>query len=228
MLRVRAQIRRLSEGKIEGASEARCPLVPIDNESPLFCSACGVSEVQFVCAGCKSAHYCGEQCQKAGWKGHKLLCSTISSLSRERGEKIDEMCSFISHVTPKVHQKLVQLVGERCIIQCKIGGRDEEGLWDTGAQVSLVSLNWLSSFADPPEVNSLESLIGANITLSGASGKSIPYVGFVYLPVQLKGQDEALDVPFLVTDSDLSSPIIGYNVIKAVAEEKKKDPTFFK
>ena len=219
----------MHEGKIEGAGEARCPLVPNVDKPPLFCSACCVSKVQFVFTGCRSAHYCCKQCQKSDWKKHRMLCNTISGMAKERDEKIDEKCSFVSHVTPKVKQKLVQLVGERCMIECEIAGYVEDALWDTGAQVSLICEKWLAKLGIDLEIKSLESLIGAEgIKLSGAGGRNIPYLGYVTLPVLLKGRAEPLDVPFLVTESDLTSPIIGYNVIKAVAEDEKKDHEFFK
>ena len=73
------------------------------------------------------------------------------------------------------------------------------------------------------QILSLESLVGTgnSISLSGASGSKIPYVGYITLPVLLKGRSESVDVPFLVTADDLSNPIIGYNVIKSIAEEDK-------
>ena len=168
------------EGKIEGAGEARCPLVPIEKESPLFCSACCVSTVQFVCTGCRSAHYCCKQCQKSDWRKHRILCNTISGLAKERDAKIDEKCSFVSHITPKVKQKIVKLVGERCMIECEIAGCVEEGLWDTGAQVSLICEKWLAKLGIEDQIKSLESLIGAeseHLKLSGAGGRNIPYIG---------------------------------------------------
>ena len=55
----------------------------------------------------------------------------INKLTKEREELIDLKCSFISHITPKVHHKLVKLVGERFIIDCQIDGVDEDALWDT-------------------------------------------------------------------------------------------------
>ena len=135
---------------------------------------------------------------------------------------VDLKCSFISHITPKAHHKLVQLVGEKCIIDCEIGGFVDEALWDTGAQVSLLSKLWLEkNKCDSVVIQSLESLVGADsksISLSGAGGSKIPYIGYVTLPVLLKGRSEAIDVPFLVTAGKLSNPIIGYNVIKAVAQ----------
>ena len=210
--------------KLEGAGEAGCPPVLDKEKSPLFCAGCGVSlGVQNVCTGCFSVHYCDKKCQKSDWVAHKTICNTINSLSKERDTLIDLKCNFVSHVTPTVQRKLVQLVGERCIIDCKIDGVDDEALWDTGAQVSLVSNRWLKNVkGESAQILSLESLVGTgNSISSGASGYKIPYVGYITLPVLLKGRSEPIDVPFLVTADDLSNPIIGYNVIKSIAEEDK-------
>ena len=98
------------------------------------------------------------------------------------------------------------------MIECEIAGYIEDALWDTGAQVSLICKKWLAKLGIDIEIKSLESLIGAEgIKLSGAGGRNIPYLGYVTLPVLLKGLAEPLDVPLLVTQSNLSSPIIGYN-----------------
>ena len=158
-----------------------------------------------------------------------MLCNAISQLSKERDQNVDDLCSFISHVTPKVRRQIVDLVGDRCLIECMIKGLAVEGLWDTGAQVSLVCQQWLSQLDSPPDIKPLTDLVGgADISLSGAGGKKIPYLGYVWLPVLLKGRTEEIDVPFLVTASELTNPIIGYNVIKAVAGDEVKDHEFFK
>ncbi len=223
----------MSTIKLEGTDEPRCPPVPKDvNKSPLSCASCGVGpDVGFVCTGCRSVRYCGQKCQKSHWKEHQTLCNTINSLTGERNKKIDEDCSFISHVTPRVRKKLIQLVGERCMIDCKIHNKEVEGLWDTGAQVSLVSHGWVSSLeGETPEIKSLESLVGVDeIDLRGAGGKKIPYIGYVMMEVKLKGRSDILDVPFLVTADDITNPIIGYNVIRVVAEsDEDGEAEFFK
>ena len=221
----------MSKVKLEGADELRCSSVPNNEKLPLFCCAScgGCPEVSFTCTGCRSVQYCDKKCQKANWKEHQVLCNAISQLSKERDQNVDDLCSFISHVTPKVRRQIVDLVGERCLIECMIKGLAVEGLWDTGAQVSLVCQQWLSQLDSPPDIKPLNDLVGgADISLSGAGGKKIPYLGYVWLPVLLKGRTEEIDVPFLVTASDLTNPIIGYNVIKAVAGDEVKDHEFFK
>ena len=60
------------------------------------------------------------------------------------------------------------------------------------------------------------------LSLAGAGGSLIPYIGYVMLKVQLKGRCDVLDVPFLITEADLSNPILGYNVIKKVADEDQE------
>jgi len=48
------------------------------------------------CAGCKSAWYCGAECQKADWKRHKLLCEAIQGVrmrdAKENGELLCRTC----------------------------------------------------------------------------------------------------------------------------------------
>ena len=46
---------------------------------------------------------------------------------------------FFSHLTPKQYATVVGLVGKRCTVMGEINGRMVEVLWDTGAQVSIIS-----------------------------------------------------------------------------------------
>ena len=49
----------------------------------------------------------------------------------------------MSHLTPKEHEKLIKLVGRRCTVKGKLNGKTIEILWDTGAQVSIISNKYL-------------------------------------------------------------------------------------
>ena len=218
--------------KLLGADEMRCPPVP-NEKSPLFvvCNGCGVdfdATVPCVCSRCNVVKYCRKECQQQNWKEHKKICNAIHTLTeekvmkeKEREKMVDVACAFTGHISPKEKRKLVELVGERCLIECTINGVSGDALWDTGAQVSLVSNSWVDSLGDAPEIQSLDKLVnnGQEINLRGAGGKKIPYVGYIDLPVKLKGVVSEMEVPFLVTSEELVNPIIGYNVIKAVATD---------
>lgn len=44
--------------------------------SKATCAHCGKEGVGFQrCSTCKQISYCGAQCQKAAWKGHKKICA---------------------------------------------------------------------------------------------------------------------------------------------------------
>ena len=79
------------------------------------------------------------ECQGAHWKDHRLLCQAIGHLSsRDSKEFRDPTC--VSHLTPREHAKVIGLVGKKCIVKCLLNDCEFELLWDTGAQVSIISL----------------------------------------------------------------------------------------
>jgi hypothetical protein len=49
----------------------------------------------------------------------------------------------MSRLTQKENEKLISRVGQRCTVTGKINGKTVEVLWDTGAQVSIVSAKYL-------------------------------------------------------------------------------------
>ena len=115
--------------------------------SHLTCNGCcnTVAEISqiFQCSGCKVVRYCDRQCQKKHWNEHKVLCNTIRTLHKDVVEKCKKACSFSSHLTPKQRNQIVNLVGDRCMVDCCIESSETSALWDTGSQVCLVSSRWL-------------------------------------------------------------------------------------
>ena len=94
------------------------------------------------CSKCKAVKYCSRVCQKKNWPDHKVLCTAISHLSNQENWPLDLSDStFVSHLTPQQHATVVGLVGKRCTVNGEINGHSVEVLWDTGAQVSIISMN---------------------------------------------------------------------------------------
>ena len=176
----------------------------------------------FKCMRCQSANYCGKQCQKLHWKDHNVLCNAIHELSNAKKRTDASNGQYTACLNPKNHAKLIQLVGKKCTVSCQLGDKKVQCLWDTGAQVSILSEETLRKISPMAKVQDLSVLINADLSLTTANGTQIPYIGWVSLNFKLQGSTNTLSVPFLVTQQNLDLPLIGYNVI----EQYSKMPNF--
>ena len=118
---------------------------------------------------------------------------------------------FRSHLSPSNHCKLVKLVGEKCLVRCKVAGIPSRCLWDTGAMISVLSKRWLKTMLPHEVIRNIEELLSEPLRVQTANKKSLPYSGWVELSFELS--TGVLRVPFLVVDSDIEQPIIGFNAI---------------
>ena len=115
----------------------------------------------------------------------------------------------MSHLTPKENEKLISLVGQRCTVTGKINGNTVEVLWDTGAQVSIVSAKFLKENFPNSTIKDVRELLNCDLTLTAANGNTIPYTGWVELNFQVGESEYAIPVPFLVTNENLELPLVG-------------------
>ena len=183
-----------------------------------------------MCSSCFSVKYCSKRCQRLHWNKHKTLCLSIKELLRQNSvslaQFVDES-SFVSHLTPKQTSKIAKLVGKRCLISCEMNGRQTEALFDTGAQVSIVSQCWLEKNLPKANLRNILEILDAGLDLKAANGTTIPYVGWVAINFAMASDDAHVNisVPFLVTSSNLDNPIIGYNVIEEAIKSNSADCT---
>lgn len=132
---------------------------------------------------------------------------------------------FASHLTPKQHVAVAKLVGKKCKVSCVLDGVKVEALWDTGAQVSIVSKAWLQEHLPTAELKPVKELLGEDLNLKAANGGPIPYEGWIEVQFQLASRNQSstpLAVPLLVARDELEYPIIGYNVIEEVVTDKEQ------
>ncbi|MCG8431316.1 MAG: reverse transcriptase family protein, partial [Candidatus Omnitrophica bacterium] len=106
--------------------------------------------------------------------------------------------------------------------QLEINGTSEEVLWDTGAQVCLVSTDWVGHRCLGGELRDLQELFEEEFVIRAADGQPMPFIGWVPVSVATLlpsgSKCEPLDVPLLVTEIPLDRPIIGYNVISELVK----------
>ncbi len=126
---------------------------------------------------------------------------------------------YISHLTPQQHNRIAKLVGDRCTVNFKLEGKDMTGLWDTGAQVSVISMEQVKRHFPSKPVKKIADLLQlqGDIKLVAANGTSIPYEGWIELKLEFLPETSSqknITVPFLVSKGPIDCPIIGFNVIR--------------
>ena len=225
--------------KQESTAPARQEAVvnPPKSHQCSHCCKTGVEHGQLKrCSQCQSVWYCTTRCQKGHWAEHKVLCQAISHLSEASTSKskefVDPAC--VSHLTPSEHAKVIGLVGKKCMVKCLLNDYECEMLWDTGAQVSIISVDSVQRCLGQVAIRQLSELLETSLSLTAVNGSQIPYIGWVEARVMLTppGSDsnqEELLVPFLVTSEKLDCPILGYNVIEElVSQDQNPNPTIYK
>ena len=193
---------------------------------PQCCSFCGTSQkglTVWKCSGCNLVQYCNKSCQKKHWHSHKVICNAAQTLSKMSDKNV-KPSTFVTHLTPKQSSQIAKLVGKRCTINCKLDGISTKALWDTGAQVSIISEQFLRRHFPGAKLRNISELLDCELDLTAANGTPIPYKGFIELTFQLKHEQDPIFVPFLVTTEDISLPLIGYNVIELCVKTGMTSP----
>ena len=98
-------------------------------------------------------------------------------------------------------------------------------LFDTGAQVSIVSSKQLKEHFPQSGTQDIKDLFDQNVELelTTANGSKLLYNGWVKMDFQLLNSNgDPLEVPMLVTEFELDQPIIGYNVIEELIKNREQ------
>ena len=105
-----------------------------------FCLAVGSTEIEGkLCSGCGVAKYCSKSCQKKAWADHSVICEAIQQLSVPKQTSLEFGNSFPTNPNPQQRNNIAKLVGNMCLINCTFDGKQIRALFDTGAQVSIIS-----------------------------------------------------------------------------------------
>ena len=84
-------------------------------------------------------------------------------------------------------------------MRCLLNDIESQVLWDTGAQVSILSREMMEKFFNKATVRDISELIDEELNLTAANGTKIAYNGWVEIEVRLtsSSKDEpSVMVPF--------------------------------
>ena len=128
-----------------------------------------------------------------------------------------------------LQNRLVKLIGNKPLFDCKLDGIDTRVLWDTGSMISLINLLWLRTMFPAVKVRPISDFLEGGegvIKFTAANNTEVAMVGCVVLHFTMGGK--TFPVPFLVTEAELSQPIVGFNVIEnLIRTEKPEDVVKF-
>ena len=120
------------------------------------------------------------------------------------------------------HKQVAQLIGKKCLVWCKMNSVKTQALWDTGAQVSIMSETWKSQNLPDARIRPISDLLSDDelLDLRAANGTEIPFQGWVPVSFSLcdpkakQAKSDEVLVPVLVSRDILQRPIIGFNAIE--------------
>ena len=95
------------------------------------------------------------------------------------------------------------------MVQCVMNNVQTEALWDTGAQVSIVSKDWIAENLPTAESRQMDELLNdKGLDLKAANGTEIPYEGWIEVSFKLMTSDDkhGMSVPFLISNRSYGSP----------------------
>lgn len=121
-----------------------------------------------------------------------------------------------------MYRRVAQLIGKKCLVWCRMNIVKTQALWDSGAQVCVVSEKWKSQNLPDTKIHPVSDLLNDNelLDLRAVDGSEIPFEGCVPVSFSLcdpkakEAKSDEILVPVLVTRDIVQRPIIGFNVIE--------------
>ena len=142
----------------------------------------------------------------------EMLCWAISELERMEKEKnrVNVSC------TPNLplQNRLIKLIGRKPLFNCKLNDVSSKVLWDTGSMPSMVSSSWVKDNIPNAKLQPISDFLenDEKLEFKAANNTDVPMEGCVVLVFSMG--KSSFEVPFLVTSSTLSNPIVGFNVME--------------
>ena len=167
--------------------------------------------------------------QLKGWKQHKTACDAIIQLKVDKSASACKTGIYNTPLPPSEQDQVLQLIGEKCQVACKMNDVVTQVLLVTGAQVSLLSHTWLESNLPGAKILEVGELLDPcdRLRVQWDNQTEISFLGWIDIKFELSDESsstvEELQVPFLVIKEPLDNPILGFNFIKVLVDNTSND-----
>ena len=165
---------------------------------------------------CKYVYFCGKECQLRSWIHHKTICTSIATLHDQHKEKTYKSGSYSTNLTPKEKNKVVELIGDKCLIQCRLNKREASVLLDTGPQVSIFSEDYMQQNHPDAEIKHISHILDEpdSMRVQWGNQADIPFNSFTVMKLNVGDEGVHCHV-----DDHIHHPIVGFNAIRHIAKE---------
>ena len=145
-------------------------------------------------------------------KASEILSGCIAELEARRRAQVE------ADIRPKdnipLQNKIVKLVGSKPLFACQVDKVETQVLLDSGSQISSLGSEWVRDNCPEAEIHPVSDFLeeGEEVRFSAVNDTEVPMLGCVVLNFSIGKY--SFPVPFLVTESKLPRPLIGYSVSK--------------
>ena len=110
----------------------------------------------------------------------------IAALEEQSQERIDQSCLFDSSLSQHEREKVVELVGEKCLVKCIANKNPTVMLLDIGAQVSIASKSYLTKNYLELTVKPLKEILehSDSFRVQWSNSTQIPFLEWTSLNVE--------------------------------------------
>ena len=197
-------------------------------KTPISCLVCGTDVPKkkiLSCSKCSGGKYCSSACLESH-TNHTQYCPWIcklESLETEKRMRREINMMDTDKLPYKMKLQLVKLVGARPLVNVQLNGKRVQGLWDTGAMISLINEKLLQELFPGIKVHTIRDFTGEDFKVTVANKSIMSVSGVAVLDFGVDESQALFQVPFLVTSQEMSCPIIGYNTIEHLVTNFKNE-----
>ena len=133
-------MKRRQQGNRGASPKGRCVATPKESQVLKQCNFFSTAKnVNFCCSKCNVSYYCRMTFQNNHRAEHTPFCNALHILNTNNWMDHHNEISNCFHLIPKEEVKILQIIGNKCMINSKLNGKETSVLWDTGFQISIVA-----------------------------------------------------------------------------------------
>ncbi len=147
----------------------------------------------------------------------------VNQRPKENNEQVNPQPSL--SMPTQTSRRLAKFIGAKALVRCDLNGLTVNALLDTGAQVSMIDKSWKEKYLPDAPIRPLSEIFDEReeLEVHAVNGDILPFDGWVLIAVSFRGNgvlSQSIMVPFLICSIPLAQPLLGFNVLEEVIQNR--------